>query len=147
GGPPGLGKTPLARLLANEMGADCKATTVPIIERQVDLTATLTSLEEHGVQYIDEFNHQRHAGEVTIHSAMEDFEVDIMLGKGPTARSMRISLKPFTLIGATTRVGLLTPPLRARFGESYRFQYYSPEELQQIIMRAARIFNVAIEPG
>src|SRR5690606_35633506 len=88
-----------------------------------------------------------HAVEETLYSAMEDFEVDIMLGKGPTARSMRIGLKPITLIGATTRMGLLTPPLRARFGDSYRFQYYSPQELQVIVMRSARIFGVPIEPS
>ncbi|MDX9973519.1 MAG: Holliday junction branch migration DNA helicase RuvB [FCB group bacterium] len=146
-GPPGLGKTTLARILANEMGVDYKATTGPIIERQVDLTAILTSLEDHDVLFIDEIHRLPHAVEETLYSAMEDFEVDIMLGKGPTARSMRISLKPFTLIGATTRVGLLTPPLRARFGESYRFQYYSPEELTKIILRAARIFSVSIEPA
>src|SRR5690606_18544368 len=120
-------------IIANEMGVDFKMTTGPVIERQADLTAILTSLEEHDVLFIDEIHRLNHAVEETLYSAMEDFEVDIMLGKGPTARSMRIGLKPFTLIGATTRMGLLTPPLRARFGDSYRFQYYSPQELQVIV--------------
>lgn len=145
-GPPGLGKTTLARILANEMGVDFKATSGPVIERQADLSAILTGLEAHDVLFIDEIHRLNHAVEETLYSAMEDFEVDIMLGKGPTARSMKIGLKPFTLIGATTRAGLLTPPLRARFGDTCRFNFYSPEELAIIIGRTARIFAMPMQP-
>lgn len=141
-GPPGLGKTTLARILANEMGVDIKATSGPVIERQADLSAILTSLEKYDVFFIDEIHRLNHAVEETLYAAMEDFEVDIMLGKGPTARSMKIGLQPFTLIGATTRAGLLTPPLRARFGDTCRFNFYSPEELLTIVTRTARILDV-----
>jgi Holliday junction DNA helicase RuvB len=143
-GPPGLGKTTLARILANEMGVDIRQTSGPVIERQADLSAILTSLEQYDVLFIDEIHRLNHAVEETLYSAMEDFEVDIMLGKGPTARSMKIGLKPFTLIGATTRAGLLTPPLRARFGDVCRFEFYAPEELEHIVRRAARILDVPI---
>ncbi len=145
-GPPGLGKTTLARIIANEMGVDFKATSGPVIERQADLSAILTSLEQHDVFFIDEIHRLNHAVEETLYSAMEDFEIDILLGKGPTARSMKIGLKPFTLVGATTRSGLLTPPLRARFGDTCRLEFYSPEELETIIQRSARILAVPVEP-
>ncbi len=141
-GPPGLGKTTLAQILATEMGVDIKSTSGPVIERQVDLSSILTSLEEFDIFFIDEIHRLNHAVEETLYSAMEDFEVDILLGKGPTARSMKIGVKPFTLIGATTRAGLLTPPLRARFGDTCRFDFYSPEELETIILRSARILDV-----
>lgn len=146
-GPPGLGKTTLARIIANEMGVDFKATSGPVIERQADLSAILTSLEPFDVLFIDEIHRLNAAVEETLYSAMEDFEVDIMLGKGPTARSMKIGLKPFTLLGATTKAGLLTPPLRARFGDTCRFEFYAPAELQRIVARSARILGVTIEPS
>ena len=143
-GPPGLGKTTLAHILAAEMGVDIKSTSGPVVERQADLSAILTSLEEFDILFIDEIHRLNRAVEETLYSAMEDFQVDIMLGKGPTARSMKIGLKPFTLIGATTRAGLLTAPLRARFGDTCRFEFYSPDELARILDRSARILDVPL---
>jgi len=144
-GPPGLGKTTLARILANEMGVAIHQTSGPVLERQADLSAILTGLNEFDILFIDEIHRLNRAVEETLYSAMEDFEIDIMLGKGPTARSIKLGLKPFTLIGATTRAGLLTPPLRARFGDSCRLDFYSPQELQTIVLRSARILNVPID--
>ena len=145
-GPPGLGKTTMARIMANEMGVNIRSTSGPVIERQADLSAILTNLQEFDILFIDEIHRLNHAIEETLYSAMDDFAVDIMLGKGPTARARKIGLKPFTLIGATTRAGLLTPPLRARFGDTCRFDFYSPEELEAIILRSARILDVSIDP-
>lgn len=144
-GPPGLGKTTLAKILANEMGVSIYQTSGPVLERQADLSAILTSLNEFDILFIDEIHRLNRAVEEILYSAMEDFEIDIMLGKGPTARSIKLPLKPFTLIGATTRAGLLTPPLRARFGDTCRLDFYTPDELQKIILRSARILNVQIE--
>ncbi|MCX8063860.1 MAG: Holliday junction branch migration DNA helicase RuvB [Candidatus Hydrogenedentes bacterium] len=144
-GPPGLGKTTLARILAHEMGVAIYQTSGPVLERQADLSAILTSLNEFDILFIDEIHRLNRAVEEILYSAMEDFEIDIMLGKGPTARSIKLPLKPFTLIGATTRAGLLTPPLRARFGDTCRLDFYTPEELHKIILRSARILNVQIE--
>jgi Holliday junction DNA helicase RuvB len=144
-GPPGLGKTTLAHILAAEMGVDIKSTSGPVVERQADLSAILTSLESFDILFIDEIHRLNRAVEETLYSAMEDFQVDIMLGKGPTARSMKIGLKPFTLIGATTRAGLLTAPLRARFGDTCRFEFYSTQELALILQRSARILDVPLE--
>lgn len=144
-GPPGLGKTTLARILANEMGVAIHQTSGPVLERQADLSAILTGLNEFDILFIDEIHRLNRPVEETLYSAMEDFEIDIMLGKGPTARSIKLGLKPFTLIGATTRAGLLTPPLRARFGDSCRLDFYSPQELQTIVLRSARILNVPID--
>lgn len=144
-GPPGLGKTTLARIVANEMGVTIHQTSGPVLERQADLSAILTSLNEFDILFIDEIHRLNRPVEETLYSAMEDFEIDIMLGKGPTARSIKLPLKPFTLIGATTRAGLLTPPLRARFGDTCRLDFYNPQELQLIILRSARILNVPID--
>ncbi len=144
-GPPGLGKTTLAKILANEMGVAIHQTSGPVLERQADLSAILTSLNEFDILFIDEIHRLNRAVEEVLYSAMEDFEIDIMLGKGPTARSIKLPLKPFTLVGATTRAGLLSPPLRARFGDTCRLDFYTPEELQKIVLRSARILNVQIE--
>jgi len=145
-GPPGLGKTTLARIIAHEMGVEIKQTSGPVVERQADLSAILTSLEAHDILFIDEIHRLNHAVEETLYSAMEDFEIDIMLGRGPTARSLKIGLQPFTLVGATTRAGLLTPPLRARFGDICRLEPYSHEELTAIVTRSARILDTPITP-
>ena len=136
-GPPGLGKTTLAQIIARELGVGFRGTSGPVIARAGDLAALLTNLQPHDVLFIDEIHRLSPHVEEILYPAMEDFQLDLMIGEGPAARSVRIDLPPFTLIGATTRSGLITRPLRERFGIPLRLQFYSPEELQQIIARAA----------
>ncbi len=143
-GPPGLGKTTLAYIMAREMGVDIKVTSGPVIERPGDLAAILTNLHEKDVLFIDEVHRLSHVVEEILYPAMEDFHIDILIGQGPSARSMKLEIPKFTLIGATTRAGLLTSPLRDRFGMSFRFEFYTPEELAVIIHRSARILSVNI---
>ena len=147
-GPPGLGKTTLAAVVANEMGGTLHTTSGPAITRPVELSATLTNLGEGDVLFIDEIHRLSRNVEEILYSAMEDFFLDIIMGDGPGARSMRFEIPPFTLVGATTRTGLLTGPLRDRFGISYRLDYYTVEELTQIVLRSAGILGVDIDlPG
>jgi Holliday junction DNA helicase RuvB len=144
-GPPGLGKTSLAYIIAREMGVNIKATSGPVVERAGDLAALLTNLEEGDILFIDEIHRLNHVVEEILYPAMEDYQIDIMIGQGPAARSMKLPLKPFTLIGATTRSGLLTSPLRDRFGLIFRLDFYSAESLTRIIKRSASILGVAGE--
>ncbi len=144
-GPPGLGKTTLAHVLANEMGVAIKVTSGPAIERAGDLASLLTNLQDNDVLFIDEVHRLPHIVEEVLYPAMEDFCFDIILGKGPGARSVRLDLPKFTLIGATTRLGLLTAPLRDRFGVTLRLDYYEPEETQAIVNRSAKILNIPID--
>ncbi|MBM9536036.1 Holliday junction branch migration DNA helicase RuvB [Desulfobulbus alkaliphilus] len=142
---PGLGKTTLAYIIANEMGAGIKVTSGPVIERPGDLAALLTGLRAGDVLFIDEIHRLNHVVEEILYPAMEDFQLDLIIGQGPGARSVKMDLPPFTLVGATTRSGLLTPPLRDRFGVVLRLEYYSPEELVIIIQRSARLLNIGID--
>lgn len=146
-GPPGLGKTTLAMIMAREMGVHIKVTSGPAIERPGDLAAILTNLQPHDVLFIDEIHRLNRAVEEILYPALEDFALDIMIGKGPSARSIRLDLPRFTLIGATTRAGLITSPLRDRFGVSHRLDFYQPDELRTIVQRSAALFNLAIEPS
>lgn len=141
-GPPGLGKTTLAAVVANEMGVNIKTTSGPAIERAGDLAAILTNLEEGDVLFIDEIHRMNRAVEEVLYPAMEDFALDIVIGQGPAARSIRLDIPRFTLIAATTRSGMLTGPLRDRFGANFRLDYYSPEELRDIVVRSATILGV-----
>ena len=144
-GPPGLGKTTLATIIAHETGGRLHTTSGPVIERQGDLAAVLTSLSSGDVLFIDEIHRLPHAVEEVLYAAMEDFKLDILVGKGPGARTVRLSVNPFTLVGATTRSGLLTPPLRNRFGMVLELDFYKVEELKTIVERTARILGVKID--
>ncbi|MDR2269007.1 MAG: Holliday junction branch migration DNA helicase RuvB [Rickettsiales bacterium] len=144
-GPPGLGKTTLAHVVANELGASFRGCAAPMLTKQGDLAAILTSLESGDVLFIDEIHRLPAAIEEVLYSAMEDFKLDIMLGEGPSAKSVRIDLPPFTLVGATTRTGLLSNPLRDRFGIDLRLNFYPPDDLAKIIVRSAKILGYAID--
>lgn len=145
-GPPGLGKTTMAYVIAHELGVEIQVTSGPVLERPADLAGILTNLNEKDVLFIDEVHRMNRVVEEHLYSAMEDFTLDIMIDSGPSARSYQIPLEPFTLVGATTRMGLLTAPMRTRFGLLERLDFYSPDELQAIVVRAAGIWGIEIEP-
>lgn len=144
-GPPGLGKTTLAYITAREMDVDLKVSSGPVIERPGDLVAVLTNLHEKDILFIDEIHRLPHVVEEILYPAMEDYHIDIMIGQGPSARTMKLKLPKFTLIGATTRAGLLTSPLRDRFGMNFRLEYYTPAELSVIVRRSAKILSIRID--
>lgn len=144
-GPPGLGKTTLAQIVARELGVNFRSTSGPVLAKAGDLAAILSNLEKNDVLFIDEIHRLSPAVEETLYSAMEDFELDIMIGEGPTARSIKVTLEPFTLVGATTRAGLLATPLRDRFGIPIRLNFYTPEELVSIVQRAAGVLGISID--
>lgn len=146
-GPPGLGKTTLAYVIANELGMPIRSTAGPVIEKAGDLAAMLTNLKEREVLFIDEVHRMTPAIEEILYPAMEDYELDIVIGQGPSARSVKVPVQRFTLIGATTRTGLLTSPLRARFGIVHRLDYYTDRDIGEIVRRSARILDVPIEPN
>jgi Holliday junction DNA helicase RuvB len=146
-GPPGLGKTTLATIIARELGVNVRYTSGPAIERAGDLAAILTALDERDVLFIDEIHRLNRAVEEILYPAMEDFALDVMIGKGPSARSLRLSLKPFTVVGATTRAGRISSPLRDRFGATYRLDFYDEADLSAIVHRSARILDVPIADG
>ena len=143
-GPPGLGKTTLAHIIAREMGVNLRQTSGPVLERAGDLAAMLTNLEPNDVLFIDEIHRLSPVVEEILYPALEDFQIDIMIGEGPAARSVKLDLPPFTLVGATTRAGMLTNPLRDRFGIVARLEFYTPDELKRIVSRSARLLNVEI---
>ncbi|MBS0251288.1 MAG: Holliday junction branch migration DNA helicase RuvB, partial [Proteobacteria bacterium] len=145
-GPPGLGKTTLAQILSKELGVGFRATSGPVISKAGDLAALLTNLEERDVLFIDEIHRLNPAVEEILYPAMEDFQLDLMIGEGPAARSVRIDLPKFTLVGATTRAGLLTNPLRDRFGIPVRLSFYTVAELEQVVGRGARVLGAAMSP-
>ncbi|HET6265092.1 MAG TPA: Holliday junction branch migration DNA helicase RuvB [Usitatibacter sp.] len=146
-GPPGLGKTTLAHIIAREMGVNLKQTSGPVLERAGDLAAILTNLEPNDVLFIDEIHRLSPVVEEILYPALEDYQIDLMIGEGPGARSVKIDLPPFTLVGATTRAGMLTNPLRDRFGIVARLEFYNPEDLQKIVRRSAGLLGVRIEEG
>ncbi|WP_419784947.1 Holliday junction branch migration DNA helicase RuvB [Pseudodesulfovibrio sp.] len=145
-GNPGLGKTTLARIMAGELGVNMVSTSGPVIERSGDLAAILTNLERGDILFIDEIHRMPATVEEVLYPAMEDFQIDLVIGSGPGARTVKLDLEPFTLVGATTRLGLLTSPLRDRFGCIFRIEFYSPEELGRIVERSAAILGVKVEP-
>jgi len=146
-GPPGLGKTTLAQIIAREMGVGFRATSGPVIQRAGDLAALLTNLQPRDLLFIDEIHRLMPAVEEILYPAMEDFQLDLIIGEGPAARSVRIDLPPFTLVGATTRSGLITRPLRERFGIPLRLNFYEPAELEEIVARGARVLGIALDAG